>query len=289
MTDYLERLLEEQWERKEAQEEDQDWGTESLWVLAGAGPADSPPPPGPETAAAVDRAAGWRMGQAGQETAALEEARQLIRRAYPRQAPGRAETRRAGEVETPLTDGEAQSKDDDGKKVEKTAHLTDLQGEMSLMLDESSGKTPDRRREKTMYPDDFLSARLSWQQRQWSTAVRAEDPEELRRAGQDPGEPEEWRGNASFLPAAGQGTVRREKKEVSETRGEYEWSGLTAQWVDQGVRDSLAALPEREAVSKIITVERSAERLGGERLEAERLDRLFRRDARRYDGGYQLL
>ena len=62
-----------------------------------------------------------------------------------------------------------------------------------------------------------------------------------------------------------------------------------AVWLAEQVRRSL--LPAVEQAGRSgggVTVIRPAER-GGGTVEAEGLDRMFRRDARRYDGGFQLL
>lgn len=62
-----------------------------------------------------------------------------------------------------------------------------------------------------------------------------------------------------------------------------------AAWLAEQVGQSLR--PAVEAAGRSggsITVLRQIERSGGT-VEAERLDRVFRRDARRYDGGFQLL
>ena len=62
-----------------------------------------------------------------------------------------------------------------------------------------------------------------------------------------------------------------------------------AVWLAEQVRRSL--LPAVEQAGRSgggVTVLRPAER-GGGTVEAEGLDRMFRRDARRYDGGFQLL
>lgn len=74
--------------------------------------------------------------------------------------------------------------------------------------------------------------------------------------------------------------------------GETGWTdrpGRGAAWLDGAVRRSLAAgsIPAGRG-GQSVTVVRSAERNGGT-MGAEGLDRLFRRDARRYDGGFQLL
>ena len=62
-----------------------------------------------------------------------------------------------------------------------------------------------------------------------------------------------------------------------------------AAWLAEQVGRSLRPAVEQAGRSGGgVTVIRPAER-GGETVEAEGLDRMFRRDARRYDGGFQLL
>ena len=62
-----------------------------------------------------------------------------------------------------------------------------------------------------------------------------------------------------------------------------------AAWLAEQVGRSLRPAVEQTGRSSgSVTVIRPAER-GGGTVEAEGLDRMFRRDARRYDGGFQLL
>lgn len=61
------------------------------------------------------------------------------------------------------------------------------------------------------------------------------------------------------------------------------------EWLDQAVRFSLEGLPTPERESKVVTLEPAEWNGGVGRLELQRLDRLVRRDARRFDGGFQLL
>ena len=62
-----------------------------------------------------------------------------------------------------------------------------------------------------------------------------------------------------------------------------------AAWLAEAVGRSLRPAVETAGRSGgSVTVLRQTER-GGGRVEAEELDRIFRRDARRYDGGFQLL
>lgn len=61
------------------------------------------------------------------------------------------------------------------------------------------------------------------------------------------------------------------------------------EWLDQAVRFSLEGLPAPERESKVVTLEPAEWNGGVGRLELQRLDRLVRRDARRFDGGFQLL
>ena len=58
-------------------------------------------------------------------------------------------------------------------------------------------------------------------------------------------------------------------------------------WADRALRESLAALPVSRGETRVVTV-RTPER-GGDGWSPEGLDRAFRRDARRFDGGFSLL
>lgn len=68
---------------------------------------------------------------------------------------------------------------------------------------------------------------------------------------------------------------------VSQTAG--------AGWLDRAVRTSLEGLPAPDRESKVVTLEPAEWDGGAGRLELRQLDRLVRRDARRFDGGFQLL
>lgn len=63
-----------------------------------------------------------------------------------------------------------------------------------------------------------------------------------------------------------------------------------ASWgLDQAVRVSLAGLPAAERQTQVVTLEPPGREPSGGEDTLRRLDRLVRRDARRFDGGFQLL
>ena len=62
-----------------------------------------------------------------------------------------------------------------------------------------------------------------------------------------------------------------------------------ALWLDRAVRDSLVGLPRTEGEGRMVTLEPGGGDRGTRPLELRQLDRLVRRDARRFDGGFQLL
>lgn len=64
-------------------------------------------------------------------------------------------------------------------------------------------------------------------------------------------------------------------------------AGAGAGWLDRAVRASLAGLPQPEQEPRVVTLEPADQ--SARRLELRQLDRLVRRDARRFDGGFQLL
>lgn len=66
-------------------------------------------------------------------------------------------------------------------------------------------------------------------------------------------------------------------------------AGSGAVWLDRAVRISLEGLPRTEQEAKVVTLEPGTVDQSGRGLELRRLDRLVRRDARRFDGGFQLL
>ena len=63
----------------------------------------------------------------------------------------------------------------------------------------------------------------------------------------------------------------------------------TARELDQAVRISLAGLPAAERHTQVVTLEPPGRGQNGGEDGLRRLDRLVRRDARRFDGGFQLL
>lgn len=62
-----------------------------------------------------------------------------------------------------------------------------------------------------------------------------------------------------------------------------------ARELDQAVRISLAGLPAAERHTQVVTLEPPGRGQNGGEDGLRRLDRLVRRDARRFDGGFQLL
>lgn len=66
-------------------------------------------------------------------------------------------------------------------------------------------------------------------------------------------------------------------------------SGGAAEWADQALRASLAGLPAPPRETRVVTLQKPAGASGAGGLDPEGLDRLLRRDARRFDGGFQLL
>ena len=62
-----------------------------------------------------------------------------------------------------------------------------------------------------------------------------------------------------------------------------------AGWLDRAVRVSLEGMPRPEQTSKVVTLEPGTADQSARRVELRQLDRLVRRDARRFDGGFQLL
>ena len=228
MTDYLERLLEEQWERED--EREANWQLSPVRVARDR--ADSWPEPGAETDAAVENAAGRTIDRA-----------------------------RALEAE-------------ETEAVQQTA-------QQAVQLADTQEEGTEYR--EALTAADRLSVRLGWQEGRRYTSVL-------------PGTEEMAQKHTEMEPAAfGDGHALFRELEYKRAEERSDGDGLElpvgggAAWADQAVRASLAVLPGWEPSSGVSTVERTADRPGWERLEAERLDRLFRRDARRYDGGYQLL
>ena len=128
------------------------------------------------------------------------------------------------------------------------------------------------------------------------------------RAAQKDWSPRRWAaGNAGMIQA---GPRLAEEPEMD--RAEWQAEGQTAEtaglraavpaemgappradggalWLDGAVRDSLAGLPRTEGEGRMVTLEPGGGDRGTRPLELRQLDRLVRRDARRFDGGVQLL
>ncbi len=62
-----------------------------------------------------------------------------------------------------------------------------------------------------------------------------------------------------------------------------------ADWLEQAVGKSLTELPAPRRESRVVTLSRPGEAERRTAWDVETLDRLIRRDARRFDGGFQLL
>ena len=62
-----------------------------------------------------------------------------------------------------------------------------------------------------------------------------------------------------------------------------------AEWTYQALRASLAQLPAPPRETRVVTLQKPAGTTDSGGLDPEGLDRLLRRDARRFDGGFQLL
>lgn len=62
-----------------------------------------------------------------------------------------------------------------------------------------------------------------------------------------------------------------------------------AEWTYQALRASLAGLPAPPRETRVVTLQKPTGTSGSGGLDPEGLDRLLRRDARRFDGGFQLL
>ena len=65
--------------------------------------------------------------------------------------------------------------------------------------------------------------------------------------------------------------------------------GTAAEWTYQALRASLAQLPAPPRETRVVTLQKPAGGADSGGLDPEGLDRLLRRDARRFDGGFQLL
>lgn len=62
-----------------------------------------------------------------------------------------------------------------------------------------------------------------------------------------------------------------------------------AEWMDEALRQSLTELPAPRRESRVVTLQKPGEKIRPGGWDAAGLDRLVRRDARRFDGGFQLL
>ena len=92
---------------------------------------------------------------------------------------------------------------------------------------------------------------------------------------------------AGTLETAGKMGERTAQPARPEHTAEYR-SGSGVAWLDGLVRRSMEREWSGGTERRVVTVEQYGGAVGAP-AEAEALDRLFRRDARRYDGGFRLL
>lgn len=92
---------------------------------------------------------------------------------------------------------------------------------------------------------------------------------------------------AGAVETAGKTGERTAQPARPEHTTEYR-SGSGAAWLDGLVRRSMEREWSGGTERRVVTVEQYGGAVGAP-AEAEALDRLFRRDARRYDGGFRLL
>lgn len=123
---------------------------------------------------------------------------------------------------------------------------------------------------------------LDWTTRRWAAGEL-----EAVQAGLRTAEPTE---QVQLGRQVGESPVRMGRSAV----GGEEASGQSAAvsgagWLDRAVRVSLEGLPQPEQEPKVVTLEPGTADQSARRLELRQLDRLVRRDARRFDGGFQLL
>lgn len=192
-----------------------------------------------------------------------------------------ADLRESGEV-TGISDPEGQTPEDGTGDKEDTR---------------SAGQTSDAARQnpetlqELVHPAAFLSAGVHRQNGLWKTAVSSgteeggeNTPQTVSVQGWAAGQSvRNWMAGTAYLPQAGVRTIPEYDETEAPSVQEDAW------WANRCVQISLQAPAGHRVEHSVVTVERTADRLSAQRLEAERLDRLFRRDARRYDGGYQLL
>lgn len=91
-----------------------------------------------------------------------------------------------------------------------------------------------------------------------------------------------WAAGLDVLDQAG------ERRTYSGPETDQTWTEA-ARELDQAVRISLEGLPAAERQTQVVTLEPRGREQNGGQDGLRRLDRLVRRDARRFDGGFQLL
>lgn len=141
---------------------------------------------------------------------------------------------------------------------------------------------PAARETEVAASGEDLSDDLNWTTRRWAAGeletvqagLRTAEPTEQVRLGR-PVEENPVR--------TGSSTVGGE--EASDRSAAVSGAG----WLDRAVRVSLEGLPQPEQEPKVVTLEPGTADQSARRLELRQLDRLVRRDARRFDGGFQLL
>lgn len=87
-----------------------------------------------------------------------------------------------------------------------------------------------------------------------------------------------------FEEVTAEGYARR-----PEAAGAVRSTAPGADWIYRELRRSLTELPAARPESRVVTLQKPGEKVRPGGWDAAGLDRLVRRDARRFDGGFQLL
>lgn len=103
------------------------------------------------------------------------------------------------------------------------------------------------------------------------------------------GGPEEYGTETDRREAEWRGLGERHLSFGAAEAGGGQAGETAAEWTYQALRASLAQLPAPPRETRVVTLQKPAGTTDSGGLDPEGLDRLLRRDARRFDGGFQLL
>lgn len=180
---------------------------------------------------------------------------------------------------------------------EAQAHTPPVPGGKALSAQEEAprkgteGSAAEEERDRETVPDplwQLWTARwLEADSGETSARAAPDGPEEMDRSAS--GGPEENGTEADGREAEWRELGERPISLQTVNPGGGTVGATAAEWTYQALRASLSQLPAPPRETRVVTLQKPAGNTDSGGLDPEGLDRLLRRDARRFDGGFQLL